>query len=172
VVKPNSTADQNSALLAGWQAPDLLGIGVIVCDSSSRLLIANETALDILHAQDGLQLSCDGHLCESPEGAQTLADMVRRAAESESARNPAGNGAPIAVRRSSGKRPLTMLVHSFRPLSVESAQSQMALVLLLESSMEPRADGTQDFRLHSHGGDYQSRTGSGFKASSSDEQVC
>jgi hypothetical protein len=172
VVKPRSTANQNSALLAGWQAPDLLGIGVIVCDASSRLLIANETALDILHAQDGLRLSSDGRLCESPEGDQFLADLVQRAAGSESAHNLAGDSISVAVRRSSGKKPLTLVVRSFRPMPVESSEQPMALVLLLESTPKPHVHGTEGLCLHSHCKDYRSQAGSVFKVGCSDERVC
>jgi len=130
-----STEELNRALLAGWQAPDLLGIGVIVCDASSRLLIANKTALDILRPQDGLLLSSDGRLCGSEECAPLVTDIVRRCANEIPSTDKHANGClSLHVRRTSGKTPITLLARPFRPPASEGPAS-MALVLLLNSTL-------------------------------------
>jgi len=135
-----STEGLNRALLAGWQAPDLLGIGVIVCDASSRLLIANKTALDILRLQDGLLLSSDGRLCGSEEGAQLVTDIVRRCANEIPTTEKHSNGCfSLKVRTTSGKTPITLLARPFRPPASEGTTS-MALVLLLNSSLAGERD--------------------------------
>ena len=121
----------NRALLAGWQAPDLLGIGVLVCDASSRLLIANQTALDILRAQDGLQLSSDGRLCAPNEDAHQLTETVRRCASDKSSMYKTASACfALSIHRTSGKAPLTLLARPFRPPATEGPTS-MTLVLLL-----------------------------------------
>jgi hypothetical protein len=135
-----STEKLNRALLAGWQAPDLLGIGVIVCDASSRLLIANQTARNILRAQDGLHLSADGRLCESDEGHR-VRDIVRRCAnESPTARKPGNGCLSLSVRRTSGEAPLRLLARSFRPPTSEGATA-MTLVLLLNLPLATEENG-------------------------------
>jgi hypothetical protein len=167
-----STADRNRALLAGWQAPDLLGIGVIVCHASGQLVIANQTAQDILHARDGLQLSADGRLCESQEGAQELADIVRqRAAQLSWVHRDASDCASIVVHRTSGKAPLTLLVRSFCPPSIANPEQSLALVLVLDSSLAGKADGIGLPRLPNDFEEYRSGADWGAKASSRGERL-
>lgn len=139
-----STATPDRALLAGWQAPDLLGIGVVVCDAFGQVLLANETAHDVLRAHDGLQL-IDGKLCESEEGACALADLVEHAANSEFAPH-VQDRLPLAVRRVSGGTPLTLLVRRFQPASVEGPGRPMALVLILDSLNHKSSGAVEDFR--------------------------
>jgi hypothetical protein len=139
-----STTTPDRALLAGWQAPDLLGIGVVVCDAFGQVLLANETAHDVLRAQDGLQL-VDGKLCESEEGACALTDLVEHAARSESLPH-AQDCLPLAVPRISGGNPLTVLVRHFQPASVEGSGQPMALVLILNSHNQKSSGAVEDFR--------------------------
>ena len=139
-----STATPDRALLAGWQAPDLLGIGVLVCDAFGQVLLANDTAHDVLRAQDGLQL-VDGRLCESEEGAYALADLVEHAANSKFAPH-AQDCLPLAVRRISGGTPLTVLVRRFQPASAEGSGQPMALVLILDSRIQKSSGAVEDFR--------------------------
>jgi hypothetical protein len=129
-----ATENLDRALLASWQAPDLLGIGVAVCDASGRLLIANQTAIDVLRAQDGLRLSSDGRICESEEGAHMVTDIVRRCAiEFRSAQKAADGCVSINIRRTSGKAPLTLLARPFRPPATRGSAS-MTLIILLNST--------------------------------------
>jgi hypothetical protein len=130
-----ATEKLNRALLAGWQAPDLLGIGVIVCDASRRLLIANQTALDVLHAQDGLGLSSDGRLCESDEGAHLVTNLLRCCAtEPHSTQRPANGCLSVNVPRKSGKTPLFLLARPFRPPATEGPAS-MTLIILVSAPL-------------------------------------
>ena len=120
-----STATPDRALLAGWQAPDLLGIGVVVCDARGQVLLANETAHDVLRTQDGLQL-IDGKLRESEEGASALADLVEQAASNEFVPH-AHDCLALAVRRISGGTSLTLLIRRFQPASIEGSGQRWPL---------------------------------------------
>jgi hypothetical protein len=128
------------ALLAGWQAPDLLGIGVVVCDASCQMLIANQTAIDILAARDGLCLSPEGQLLATDARVQSVEDLVHRCtypAGSVPARGRACFSAKIS--RSSGRMPLTLLARPFR--SAQQNAGAMTLLLLLDFPHTVEADG-------------------------------
>lgn len=128
------------ALLAGWQAPDLLGIGVVVCDASCQMLIANQTAIDILSARDGLCLTPGGQLLATDTGVQPVADLVHRctsSAASASARGRVSFSAKIS--RASGRMPLTLLARPFR--STKKDAGAMTLLLLLDFPHAAEADG-------------------------------
>lgn len=164
-----STATPDRALLAGWQAPDLLGIGVVVCDAFGQVLLANETAHDVLRAQDGLQLM-DGKLCESEEGAYALADLVEHAANSEVVPH-AQDCLPLAVRRISGGTPLTLLVRRFQPASVEGSGQPMALVLILDSRNQKSFGAVDDFRSRALLGGERSHAASAAKSRGNYERI-
>jgi hypothetical protein len=128
------------ALLAGWQAPDLLGIGVVVCDASCRMLIANQTALDILAARDGLWLNSDGQLLATDEAAQTVADLVQRCSNGGVSARVASRGCLSAtLHRASGRSPLALLARPFR--STNGGPGAMTLLLLLDFPRAIAEDG-------------------------------
>jgi len=126
------------ALLAGWQAPDLLGIGVVVCDASCQMLIANQTAVDILAARDGLCLSPEGQLLATDRGVQPVADLVHRCTGSAAA-STRGRVFSAKISRASGRMPLTLLARPFR--SKEKGAGAMTLLLLLDFPHAVEADG-------------------------------
>jgi len=126
------STEKQRALLAGWQAPDLLGIGVAVCDASCRMLIANQTFLDILSTRDGLCLNSEGRLLETDEASQILTDVVKRCSRVPKRGAMPGRGCFSAkVRRTSGGTPLTLLARPF-PSSTTAGPSSMTLLLLLD----------------------------------------
>jgi hypothetical protein len=126
------------ALLAGWQAPDLLGIGVVVCDASCQMLIANQTAIDILTARDGLCLSPEGQLLATDAGVQPVADLVDRCTgPAASARGRVCFSAKIS--RASGRMPLTLLARPFHSKKKDSGA--MTLLLLLDFPHAAETDG-------------------------------
>ena len=129
--KDHSAESLDRALLAGWHAPDLLGIGVVVCDASCRMLIANQTALDILAARDGLCLNSDGQLLSTDEAVQTVADLVCRCSNGGVSARVTDRGClSLAVHRSSGRAALTLLARPFR--STNTGPGTMTLLLILD----------------------------------------
>jgi hypothetical protein len=62
---PEKTSTVNLAdlLLAAFQGPALMGIAVMVCDASGRLLLANQIARDILTLGDGLRVDSENLIC-------------------------------------------------------------------------------------------------------------
>jgi DNA-binding CsgD family transcriptional regulator len=126
-----SSASANHLLLAGWQAPDLLGMGVIVCDPSGRMLVANQAAHAVLKGRDGLQLSLEGRVCESDRESHKLANAVQKTALiTHPGSGPASGCSAIAIQRLSQTSPLTVLISPLRDRSAENP-SQLVLLLVL-----------------------------------------
>src|ERR1700693_5320598 len=67
-------------LMAGFEALDLLNIGLVVTNVSCQLLLANETAEQILDARDGLSVTASGVLRAAGAGGSALLELVRQAA--------------------------------------------------------------------------------------------
>src|SRR5258705_7237239 len=95
-------------LVAGFEALDLINVGLIVAGANGQLLLANRTAEVILESRDGLEVSPAGVVrtsLKSAPGLNALMETVARA-----------GGAPrdsvLPVRRPSGKRPLTAVVRA------------------------------------------------------------
>jgi len=135
------STDKQRALLAGWQAPDLLGIGVAVCDASCHMLIANQTFLDILGTRDCLYLNSEGRLLETDEASQILVDVVGRCSHpSNAAGMPSRGCISVKVRRTSGRKPLTLLARPF-PSTTTVRSSSMTLLLLLDVAHAVNEEG-------------------------------
>jgi DNA-binding CsgD family transcriptional regulator len=118
-------------LAAGFEALDLLGIGLVVCGADGQLLVMNQTAERIVKANDGLEVDSDGRLrttqeCDPPFGA-----LLQRVAVAK------GEGeVALSVRRSSAKRPLTLLLRSSSGYpQAASSVLPAALVLILDSAL-------------------------------------
>ena len=121
-------------LAAGFEALDLLGIGLVVCGASGQMLVANQTAEKILKTRDGLEVDSDGLLCTTQESNPSLSELVQRVA------GPLGEPraeVALAVRRPSSKRALTLLVRSTNgdPQSDPDSARPAALVLILDSAL-------------------------------------
>lgn len=99
-------------LSAGLEALDLLNIGLLVCSASAELLVANQTAEQILQARDGLELDSDGTLSTTHNERASLKDLVRSVAKTAQTLEVVHRDSAFAVQRSAGKRPLTLFVRT------------------------------------------------------------
>jgi DNA-binding CsgD family transcriptional regulator len=133
--------DNVSGLLtAGFEALDLLNIGVVVCGACGELLVANDTAQEILRARDGLEMDSHGILCATYQSEGSLSEVIREVAKT------AGNDASdhvdsaFAVRRPSGKRALTLFVRAVNAKTPKPADHEAAaLVMILDSALPVEA---------------------------------
>src|SRR5215470_1432453 len=103
------------------------------------MLIANQTAVDILAARDGLCLSPEGQLLATDRGGQPVADLVHRCTGSAAAASTRGRVFSAKISRASGRMPLTLLARPFR--STKKDAGAMTLLLLLDFPHAVEADG-------------------------------
>jgi DNA-binding CsgD family transcriptional regulator len=92
-------------LTVGLEFLDVLSVALTICDSSSRLLHANQIARNMLHSGDGLRIDSFGRLRTSKPSSPVLSDVIRELAEAKPTPSDPTHGV-IAVPRPSGKRPL------------------------------------------------------------------
>jgi DNA-binding CsgD family transcriptional regulator len=115
--------------MAGFEALDLVNIGLAVIGAGGNLMLANRTAEQIFEGRDGLELTAQRIIRTTQRSTPALDDLIRQAAR------PTDGTADsiLAVQRSSGKRPLTLLIRT-----VEGAPSKRdltapaALVFILD----------------------------------------
>jgi len=128
-------------LTAGFGALDLLNIGVVVCGSSGEMLVANDTAQEILRSRDGLELDAHGVLCATCQGGASLAGVIQQVART--ARNGADNSnvdSAFAVGRPSRKRALTLFVRAVNAKAEPPADHEAAaLVMILDAALPVEA---------------------------------
>jgi hypothetical protein len=103
------------------------------------MLIANQTAVDILAARDGLCLSPEGQLLATDRRAQPVADLVHRCTGTAAAASTRGRVFSAKISRTSGRMPLTLLARPFR--SRKEDAGAMTLLLLLDFPHAVEADG-------------------------------
>jgi len=109
--RTESTFPFSRVLSAGLEALELLNIGIAVTNNSRKLLFANHTAKQILFERDGLELAPDGTLSSlKRRSTPSLAELIRQVALAPAGHEPKDSF--LAIRRRSGKRPLTVLVRS------------------------------------------------------------
>ncbi len=122
-------------LSAGLEALDLLNIGLIVCSASAELLVANQTADQILRAHDGLELDSGGIVSAIHEETEPLKALIKKVAESRGhARG--GCDSAFAVQRAEGKRPLTIFVRAVKTQSDTAVANEAAvLIMILDSAL-------------------------------------
>jgi len=117
-------------LMAGFEALDLVNVGLAVIGAGGNLLLANRTAEQILETRDGVELSARGAIRTSRKCTPALKDLIEQAAK------PATEGASdsiLAVQRLSGKRPLTLLIRSVEGTSPkQDPMAPAALVFILD----------------------------------------
>lgn len=94
-------------LMAGFEALDLVNIGLAVTGAEGNLLLANSTAKEVFESRDGLELTARRTIRTSRRSTPALEDLIKHAAKP-----PSDDMADsiLAVQRSSGKRPLTLLI--------------------------------------------------------------
>jgi DNA-binding CsgD family transcriptional regulator len=124
--------------MAGFEALELLHVGLAVTNASAQVLMANRTAEQILAARDGLELTARGTVRtvrESDPGLQEVIETVAAGARKGEARH-----AMLAIQRPSGKRPLTLLVRPARGAAVEpDLTGPAALAFILDPELPVQA---------------------------------
>jgi DNA-binding CsgD family transcriptional regulator len=124
-------------LSAALEALDLLNIGLMVCSSSAELLVANQTAEQILQAHDGLELDSGGTLSTTHDESTSLKDMVRSVAKTARAQEVVHRDSAFAVRRSAGKRPLTLFVRAVNTRSDTPTPNEPAALVMILDCAQP-----------------------------------
>jgi DNA-binding CsgD family transcriptional regulator len=116
-------------LNAGFGALDLLNIGLVVCGSAGELLVANNTAQEILRSRDGLELDPEGVLSATHDNV-SLGKVIQEVAKSSRTDEGGKLDRAFAVRRPSGKRALTLFVRAVNNAG-EKQNSNVAAVLVM-----------------------------------------
>ena len=136
-------------MMAGFDAFDLLNLGLAVTDASGRLLLANRTTERILEMRDGLQLTPRGVLQGSVLSCPGLMDALEQAANASLSEESKTNDLALAVQRPSGRRPLTLFVRSAEGLSEDgSPPTTAALVFILDPELPVEADAGELGQLY------------------------
>jgi DNA-binding CsgD family transcriptional regulator len=125
------TADRSFPLLmAGFEALDLVNVGLVVTSASGQMLLANRTAEQILETRDGLELTSRGTVRTSVKSSPSLSMLVEAAGHAQAAEV---SDSILAVRRPSGKRPLTLVVRPVQKISSKpDPMAPAALVFILD----------------------------------------
>jgi|SRR5215470_12880943 len=135
-------------LMAGFEALDLVNIGVVVADVSGRLLLANETAEQVLDARDGITLSARGVLRASGACGTALSALLRRFG-TPGPRSVETSSNVLAVPRSSAKRPLTLMVRAVEDDSIQrEAGEPRILIFILDPELPVQTAETELRQLY------------------------
>ena len=127
-------------MTAGFEALDLLSIGLVVCGAAGQLLVANTTAQEILRSRDGLELSPEGVLCATHDSEGSLGEVLSQVAKTARAGEAGSVDGAFAVRRPSGKRALTLFIRAVKGAAENSsAQEAAVLVLILDAALPVEA---------------------------------
>ena len=114
-------------LIAGFEALDLVNVGLVVTSATGQLLLANRTAEEILKRRDGIELGPTGVVRTSLKCTPSLSSLMETVIKSAgSARDSV-----VPVRRPSGKRPLTAVVRAVEGASAESDPLAPAMLLFI-----------------------------------------
>lgn len=119
--------DANSQAADALAVLDRIDQGVLLVDRTAAVVHANPAADAVLSRNDGLVAPRSVLACDHPDDTAAL----RRSVGAASARRAEGSGGPMAVRRRSGRRPLSVLVAPLRagePIRVGRAATAMVLV--------------------------------------------
>jgi DNA-binding CsgD family transcriptional regulator len=139
----------NHLLAAGFEALALLNIGLLVCGSSGELLVANETAEQVLRAGDGLALDAEGVVCATEDSRGSLGEIIRQVAETSRTGETGSGDRAIAVQRPSGKRALTLFVRAVNAKTEPPVAGKAAvLVMILDSALPAQATGAELRQLY------------------------
>ncbi len=128
-------ADLDVLHSAGFEALDCLSEGVVLADSTARIVFANRAAEAMLERADGIGVEVSG-LCAA-SSAQTTA-LHRLIALSARRGNVAEAGGSLQLERPSGRRPLSVTV---APMRRETAWCSMAPPMAIVFVADPEQDG-------------------------------
>jgi len=115
-------------LMAGFEALDLVNVGVVVTTATGQLLLANRTAEQILNTRDGLELTPTGSIrtsLKSTPSLNALMDAVARPGHAGT------RDSVLPVRRPSGKRPLTAVVRAVEETPANGDATAPAVLLFI-----------------------------------------
>jgi DNA-binding CsgD family transcriptional regulator len=131
-------------LLAGFEALDLLNVGLAVTNAAGLLLMANRSFEQLLAMGDGLELTAGGVLAVQAGRGPALSEILQRASAAE-APKPSRVETIVAVTRSSGNRPLTLQVRPVKTgLTRDRADTPAVLIFVLDPDL---AVGAADAEL-------------------------
>jgi DNA-binding CsgD family transcriptional regulator len=119
-------------LMAGLEALDLLGVGLVITNLGAQLLHANRTGKAILQARDGLSVDSAGVLRSSRGTSPTLAELVGRLAIPPTAALSAKHKVGTLRRPSGGA--LTMFVCRPSTASYQWSAGMTVPILLLDQA--------------------------------------
>ena len=114
-------------LIAGFEALDLVNVGLVVTSAAGQLLLANRTAEEILKLHDGIELGPTGLVRTSLKCTPSLNSLMDTAIK-------AGGGSrdsALPVRRPSGKRPFTAVVRAVEGAAIDSDPLSPATLLFI-----------------------------------------
>lgn len=119
-------------LMAGFEALDLVNVGVAVVNVYGQLLLANRNAEQVLESRDGISLTARGVLRASGSRGTALSMLLRQVGNPGPQRFDTGEGI-LAVERPSGKRPFTLLVRPVEAsLPPQDSAEPTVLVFILD----------------------------------------
>jgi DNA-binding CsgD family transcriptional regulator len=133
IADPADDTDHRSfhLMMAGFEALDLLNIGLAVTSASGHLLMANRTAENILETRDGLELTSRGRLRALNGLGSRFTEFLEDALKVGSREGSQAGDAVLAVPRPAGKRPLTVLVRSVHERSSKGGPMAPAALLFI-----------------------------------------
>jgi DNA-binding CsgD family transcriptional regulator len=136
-------------MTAGFEALDLLNIGLVVCGAAGQLLVANETAQEVLRSRDGLELNPEGILSAALENGRSLGEILSQVAKTARSGEAGSLDGAFAVRRPSGKRALTLFVRAVSGAAENlSAHEAAVLVMILDAALPVEATGAELRQLY------------------------
>lgn len=123
--------DITAALSASLEALNWLNLGIIVLNRLGEILFTNQRATKILVEKDGLEATPQGTLFTGQKRwPQSLSSVSRTFSPIDSV---------IAVPRTNGKRPLTLIIRSLNDAERSAAESPAALVFVLDPELAAEA---------------------------------
>jgi len=125
-------AHLESLFPASMHALDLLGIGLLVCNSAGDSLFGNQTAEQMFRSADVLERRSEA-LLTSVSGDSPLAETVRRSVKDLISHGEAGTHAAVSIAHGSHERCLTVVVRSIENLS--APPDPAALVLIVDAGL-------------------------------------
>jgi len=143
-----ATSSLKNVLTAGFEALDLLNIGLVITNASGQVLHVNQLAEQILKTRDGLSLTPGGEL--ATVGGNELW-VVRLASNNAGASNRGDAGSTdtvLVVPRSSGKRALTLVVRPLKAPSTQYPTGPTAVVFILDPQLSIAAAETDLRQLY------------------------
>jgi len=115
-------------LTAGFEALDLVRVGLIVTSASGQLLLANRTAEEILKLRDGIELGPTGLVRTSLKCTPSLSSLMEAVLKADGG----SRDSVVPVRRPSGKRPLTAVVRGVEGAMAEDPLAPATLLFILD----------------------------------------